>query len=217
MTDDEAFGRRGFLRAAGAGTAGAATAAGAGSAAAQEGGDGGGGEGPIDWGGYLEDANNWGGSGDTRDATGQDEVTIDVGAGEGGLAFGPAGIHVDPGTTVVWEWTGEGGAHNVVAQDVPSGMEEFNSGSAVTSGTFEVEVPDDANGIATYYCNPHRGEGMLGGLAVGEVPRQAVNQQTPPPIVSETARTMGVAATIAMASTLGLAYFFVKYGGDYTE
>jgi halocyanin-like protein len=210
--------RREFLRTAGGATAAGAGVAVAGPAAAQEeDGDGDGQQGPIDYGGWFSDVPYWGGDGSTVDATGQEEVTIDVGAGSNGLAFGPAAVHVDPGTTVVWEWTGRGNAHNVVADSVPSGIEAFDSGTPMTSGSYEVELPGDANGIATYYCNPHLGQGMLGGLAVGEVPREAVNQQTPPPVVSESARTLGVAATIAMASTLGLAYFFVKYSGDYTE
>jgi hypothetical protein len=58
---------------------------------------------------------------------------------------------------------------------------------------------------------------MKGAVAVGEAPTVPVNTATPPPVVSESARTLGVAATIAMVSTLGLAYFFIRYGGDYTD
>jgi hypothetical protein len=99
MSDDGAFGRRAFLRAAGTGTAAGVTAAGPAAAQEVEDGDGDGQQGPIDWGGYLDDANNWSGPEDTRDATGQEEVTVDVGAGSNGLAFGPAAVHVDPGTS----------------------------------------------------------------------------------------------------------------------
>jgi hypothetical protein len=35
------------------------------------------------------------------------------------------------------------------------------------------------------------------------------------PAVPDSAKTMGVATTFAMVVTLGLAYFFIKYGGDY--
>ncbi|PSP92060.1 halocyanin domain-containing protein, partial [Halobacteriales archaeon QS_4_66_20] len=48
---------------------------------------------------YLSDANNYEGS--VEDLTGEDSVTVEVGAGSG-LAFGPAAIQVDPGTTVTW-------------------------------------------------------------------------------------------------------------------
>jgi len=62
-----------------------------------------------DYGGFLDDANNYE---QTVDMTGSDSVTNEVGAGEG-LAFGPAAVAVSSGTTVTWEWTGEGGSHNV--------------------------------------------------------------------------------------------------------
>jgi hypothetical protein len=88
--------RRDFLRTAG-GASVAATAA-AGTAAAQEEGGGGGNVQP-DWGGYLD-----GIDGGYQDLRGSSEVTVEVGAsGNGGaLAYGPAGIWVDPGTTVTW-------------------------------------------------------------------------------------------------------------------
>jgi hypothetical protein len=33
--------------------------------------------------------------------------------------------------------------------------------------------------------------------------------------VPQGAKTLGVATTVAMVSTLGMAYVFMKYGGDY--
>jgi hypothetical protein len=36
-----------------------------------------------------------------------------------------------------------------------------------------------------------------------------------PPPVPESARTLALAAMFGLLSTLGLAYFFLKYGGDY--
>ncbi|MGM0604694.1 MAG: halocyanin domain-containing protein [Halobacteriota archaeon] len=149
--------RREFMRTAG-GSAAAATAvaAGSGTAAAQE-------EQP-DWGGYLD-----GIDGGYQDLRGQDEVTVSVGAeGNGGaLAFEPAGIWIDPGTTVVWEWTGEGGEHNVVTRGGPA---EFESPLTAAAGdTFEFEFTEDHEGITEYACEPHEGLGMLGAVAVGEV------------------------------------------------
>jgi hypothetical protein len=35
------------------------------------------------------------------------------------------------------------------------------------------------------------------------------------PSVPDSAKTLGVATTFAMVATLGLAFFFMKYGGDY--
>jgi hypothetical protein len=35
--------------------------------------------------------------------------------------------------------------------------------------------------------------------------------------VPDTAKTLGVATVFSMVATLGLAFFFLKYGGDYEE
>jgi hypothetical protein len=35
------------------------------------------------------------------------------------------------------------------------------------------------------------------------------------PQVPEGAKTLGVATAVSMVATLGLAFFFLKYGGDY--
>ena len=144
--------RRGVLRAGSAGVlAAAGLTAGSGSAAAQYG----------DW---LSDVGNYDG---THDYRGQSEVTIEVGAGENGLRFGPAAVLIDPRTTVVWEWTGAGGAHNVVAEDGP-----FDSGETVgeEGHTFEYSFTDAASGDAfNYFCSPHRAVGMKGVIAIGEV------------------------------------------------
>jgi len=98
------------------------------------------------------------------DRTGQSSVEIKVGAsGNGGaFAFAPAAVRVDPGTTVVWTWTGEGGSHNVVASE----------------GAFESELTDEAGttfeytpsepGVARYLCTPHESVGMKGALIVGD-------------------------------------------------
>ncbi len=124
-------------------------------------GDGGGSEEPQpDFGGYLDDANNFDGS--VMDARGQSSVTVDVGAGNG-FAFGPAAVHVDAGTTVTWEWTGNGGLHNVVAVD-----ESFRSGDTVEEAGTTFEQTFEEDGINTYYCNPHEAAGMKGAVVVGD-------------------------------------------------
>jgi halocyanin-like protein len=119
----------------------------------------------IDFGGWLVDADNYDGT--TIDERGADSVTIEVGASANGGAFGfaPPAVWVDPGTEVVWEWTGDGGEHNVVAE---SGA-DFRSGDPTSdAGTTFSQTVEDA-GIVAYYCNPHRGMGMKGAVAVGDV------------------------------------------------
>jgi halocyanin-like protein len=93
---------------------------------------------------------------------GEAEVTVEVGAGDTALAFGPAAVHVDLGATVVWEWTGKGGAHNVVAEDGT-----FESGDPVGEAGATFRYTFEQAGIYRYYCNPHRAVGMKGAVVVG--------------------------------------------------
>ncbi|SFG87807.1 halocyanin domain-containing protein [Halopelagius inordinatus] len=98
------------------------------------------------------------------DETGASEVTVSVGseANGGGFGFGPAAINVDPGTTVVWEWTGNGGSHNVVAEDGSFESEMTGESGHTFSHTFESE------GVVTYACVPHKAMGMKGAVVVGD-------------------------------------------------
>jgi len=205
--------RRTFLKAAaGAATASAATGT---AEAAEDGGGGGdsgggGGGGRPDFDGFLSSANNYDDS--VADERGASAVTVNVGAGEG-FAFGPAAVWVDVGTTVTWEWTGEGGAHNVVGDG-----NDIDSGSAVAEEGATYEFTFEEGGIYNYFCNPHRGQGMLGGVAVGDdVPMVQPDTGGGGPTVPTSAQTIGVAASAALASTLGLTYIFMRYGGDFQE
>ncbi|TKX78541.1 halocyanin domain-containing protein [Halorubrum sp. SD626R] len=109
-----------------------------------------------DYGGWFDGANNYD---QTVDATGQDEVTVDVGAGDG-LSFGPAAVAVSPGTTVVWEWTGEGGGHNVAAESGDFESETVSEAGHTLEHTFE------ESGIHEYVCTPHEAVGMKGAVVV---------------------------------------------------
>lgn len=200
--------RRNFLKAA-AGTATVTAASGTAAAAEDGGGGGGGGGGKPDWGGYLSGANNYNDS--TADMRDQDSVTISVGAGSTGLAFDPAAVWVSPGTTVTWEWTGEGGSHNVVSDD-----SDINSGSPVGEAGATYEFTFEEGGIYKYYCSPHQSSGMLGGVAVGsDIPTVQPDTGGGVPALPDSAKMLGIASGFAMVSTLGLAYFFMKYGDDY--
>jgi halocyanin-like protein len=94
------------------------------------------------------------------DRTGQDEVAVMVGAGDDGLAFDPLAVTVDAGTTVVWEWTGRGGRHNVVGRYGAFESEYHGDEGATFEFTFEDER------AYAYYCQPHRTLGMKGGVRV---------------------------------------------------
>ena len=182
-------------------------------------GDGGGSgtEVPV-FGSYLSDANGYSEEG-TQDARGEDEVSVAVGAGSNDYAFDPATVWVDPGTTIVWEWTGEGGGHNVKNNDGPAGLDSGGPEEG-DSVTYEYEVTEDDAGITTYKCSPHEGQGMKGGVAVGEDVETTTIEtgaEGPSITIPDEALALTVATLFAMTTTLGLGYFFMKYGGDYEQ
>lgn len=116
----------------------------------------GGGSGDDDYENWFSGVDNYDGE---TDMTGESEVTVSVGADDG-LAFAPAAIIVDSGTTVTWEWTGNGGRHNVVERDDAFRSEYHDSEGATFEHTFEEA------GTFPYYCEPHRAAGMKGGVRV---------------------------------------------------
>ena len=95
----------------------------------------------------------------TADKTGSDTVQIEVGAGDG-LSFSSPAVAVSSGTTVVWEWTGQGGGHNVSAE---SG--DFESETTDEEG-FSFEYTFEETGIHKYACTPHKAVGMKGAVVV---------------------------------------------------
>jgi len=198
MDESADVSRRALLR----GVAGAtAVSTAAGTAAAQEGG---GNQRPV-WPDFVSDARDQG----YEDLRGESAVTIQVGAGGEGLAFAPTRVWVDEGTEVTWEWTGEGGGHNVVAE---SGA-DFRSGEPVRQAGTTFSHTFESGGMVSYYCSPHRTLGMKGAIAVGsDVEAETIDTGGGAPQLPDVAKSVGVAAGFAMAATLGLAYFFIKYG-----
>jgi len=141
--------RREFVTAMAVGSAGASLASRP--VAAQEGTD------LTDW------FANTDGAGSVVDRTEKSEVTVTVGAeaNGGGFGFGPPVVRVAPGTTVVWEWNGAGGSHNVVDED--GAFESPMQGNEGDSFSYTFE----SAGVTRYYCAPHRSMGMKGAVVVG--------------------------------------------------
>ncbi|TQQ79262.1 halocyanin domain-containing protein [Halonotius terrestris] len=90
-------------------------------------------------------------------------VTVMVGAGNG-LAFEPAEIEIETGTTVIWEWTGEGGEHNVVATD--DAFASHEDGNVESEAGYTYEYTFDTAGTYEYECIPHSANGMVGTVVV---------------------------------------------------
>jgi len=106
---------------------------------------------------HLSDANNVDGS--ITDRTGESELTI-TNAPDGNLAFDPALVRVDVGTTVTWEWDASGHSVTSVAGA------NFDSGIRNTGATFSYTVETADNHL--YKCNPHEGAGHLGAIIAVE-------------------------------------------------
>jgi len=113
---------------------------------------------PDDVSDYLSDANNF--DGEVVDETGSGNVEVEVGAGQG-FAFDPAAVRIDSGTDINWSWTGQGGGHNVVAEDG-----EFDSGSTVSQEGNNFQHTFEESGVYLYFCTPHKGSGMKGAIIV---------------------------------------------------
>lgn len=97
-----------------------------------------------------------------EDRTDEREVTVLVGAGDNGFLFDPPAITVAPETTVVFEWTGEGGDHEVAHPDGDWGNPEGLLDEA--GHTYDRTFSEP--GTHRYECWPHRGQGMKGAVFV---------------------------------------------------
>lgn len=112
------WGRRRFLATTAVLGVAGATGFPVGRAAAQE---------AVDLSEWFADVSNFTGVVDER---GSDRVTVAVGAegNGGGFALSPAAVHVDPGTRIIWEWTGADGPHRFAADDGSYTSPERSSG-----------------------------------------------------------------------------------------
>ncbi len=111
-------------------------------------------------GSHLENTENYDGT--VEDFTDEDEVSVTVGAtyDDDPLYFDPPAVRVDEETTVVWEWTGDGAAHNVSELDGAFESDVKDEEEATFSHTFE------ERGTYLYVCQPHRAIGMKGAVVV---------------------------------------------------
>jgi len=120
-------------------------------------------------------------------------------------------LYITPGTTVEWVWQSNG--HNIVVESQPEGA-GWEGHEPLEDSGFTYTHTFDTNGEYSYFCEPHKSLGMTATIIVTDNPPEKGGYET---IVPDSAKTLGVAATGTMAGVLGLAYFFMKYGGDYGE
>jgi len=120
---------------------------------------------PADVDDFLTQYDAEGYDGEMLDATGEDELTVDVGSGELGLGFSPVAVAIDAGTAVTFEWTGEGGGHNVVA-DEESEIDVDIEEEEIADAGHTVEHTFDEAGTYLYICEPHLEQGKVGAIVI---------------------------------------------------
>ena len=114
---------------------------------------------------YLADNGANGYDNSVEDLTGESAVTIMNGAGDNNVAFDAAAIRIGTGTEVTWEWTGLGGAHNVVSRD-QSDFEFANPEGLVTEEGHTWSYTFEETGNAVYHCEAHTAQGQHGAVIV---------------------------------------------------
>ena len=139
---------------------------------------------------------------------GPKEVTVGPG---GKNVFGPETVYVEPGGTVTWKW-GSGG-HNVAPEAIPDGT-EWEGHEPLEDSGFEYEHTFETEGTYDYVCTPHASLGMVATVEVTTDPPEDTGYQS---VLPDSAKTLAVAGVGSMTSVLGLAYVFMRYGGDYGE
>ncbi|MEM7554197.1 MAG: plastocyanin [Cyanobacteria bacterium P01_A01_bin.84] len=92
---------------------------------------------------------------------------VKLGADNGMLAFQPKQLTVSPGDTIKWV-NNKVPPHNVVFQPGSDLTAISHKQLLMSPGQdFETVIPaDTATGDYTFYCEPHRGAGMVGKLTV---------------------------------------------------
>ena len=110
---------------------------------------------------WLANVGNFDGT--VTDRTDSTTASVTVGAeGNGGrFAFDPPALRITTGSTVRWEWTGDGGAHNVTFDSA-----DIDSGDVTPDADTVFEHTFEETGQYLYACLPHRALGMKGAVIV---------------------------------------------------
>ncbi len=132
-------------------------------------GSGGGGGASPEWGDWFTDSARGGAvgnyDGSTVDKTGQDSVTVEVGAeGNGGTyAYAPPAVKISPGTEVTFKWVSN--THDIQVESKPAGS-SWGGVTSIKNEGFTHSHTFETSGTYLYYCTPHLSAGMKAGIFV---------------------------------------------------
>jgi len=147
-------------------------------------------------------------------------TTVAVGPG-GDFVFEPDTVYIQPGATVEWVW--ESDFHNVVPGEIPEGAEWEGTpgGPSETYDTgYTYSHTFTQTGTYNYWCEPHKGQGMVGDIVVNESgqPPGADGgggelELDPEEMgVPFQAHYVGLATILMLVVTLVYNFFVLKYG-----
>ncbi|NES99288.1 MAG: plastocyanin [Sphaerospermopsis sp. SIO1G2] len=88
-------------------------------------------------------------------------VQVKMGADNGMLAFQPKTVTIEAGDTVEWV-NNKLAPHNVVVE----GHEELSHKQLLMAPNASIDSTFTEPGTYTYWCEPHRGAGMVGKIVV---------------------------------------------------
>ncbi|MEC4817536.1 MAG: plastocyanin [Scytonema sp. PMC 1069.18] len=103
-----------------------------------------------------------------------DEYTVKLGSDKGMLVFEPSKLTVKPGDTIKWK-NNKVPPHNVVFDPAKNPTKDKSLAKSLShkqllmspGQDYTTQIPADAPaGDYTFYCEPHRGAGMVGKLTV---------------------------------------------------
>ena len=94
-----------------------------------------------------------------------DTVEVKMGADNGMLAFQPAKVTIKSGDTVKWV-NNKLAPHNVVFDSSVKNADKLSHKGLAFAHGESFGVTFNESGTYTYYCEPHRGAGMVGTITV---------------------------------------------------
>ena len=120
-------------------------------------------------------------------------------------------LQITPGTTVQFIWITDN--HNINVDDQP-GEAAWEGYVDIENSGFEYEFTFETEGTYEFHCDPHQQLGMEGTITVGAIEEGGGDTG---PVMPGGALALGVATMAALLAVSFLAYFLLKYGGEYED
>ncbi len=134
----------------------------------------------------------------------------------GDNVFDPDELYIQPGTTVVFEWTSDG--HNILVENQPDDA-NWEGHEPIENEGFTYEHTFEVMGEYAYYCKPHASLGMEATITVNESGQNPAasgeggGEVDPHELgVPFQAHFVGIATILAIFMSLVFSFYVLKYG-----